>query len=367
MESFFKINRSAKIGYKLLSHADLGTNATSNQTHIGLFENTLLFVNEAHKRSSSKLIYNNQVKELICLIDFITNPDGTIRSPKIRKGEINELNIDGIEVNSVVREIREIVQNSNRTSNWHLLWFGLDNNELVFYLFKEESEEYGRLVSIIPNISKRGIIENTATYFNPLINYLELLLDNSTISIIQNLELIAQTDEIPINIIKPRFFDIERAKLNFQITGQRGEELIAEYLDSQRAQGNITNFNWVNQSTESSFPYDFQILNNDGSEIFTDVKTTAFNFDQKMIVSTNEFNFINQNPSNYHIYRVFNLNNNQPSLRICRNINQIGEHIINHTNQLTTNLSPYFTSIQSLKFAIQPNNNILNFDDTITL
>ncbi|MDM1503796.1 DUF3883 domain-containing protein [Myroides marinus] len=367
MESFFKINRNAKIGYKLLSPADLGTNTTSNQTHIGLFENTLLFIAEAHKRSSSKLIYNNEAKELICLIDYITNSDGTIRSPKIRKGDINELNIDGNEINSVVREIRSIVQNNSINSNWFLLWFGLDSNELVFYLFNEDSEEYRRLSQIIPNISSRGIIDNTATNFNPLVNYIEPLLSNSSISILQDLELIAQTNEVPVNIIKPRYFDIERAKLNFQLTGQKGEELIAEYLGRQKTQGNITNFNWVNQSRESSFPYDFQIINNDGSEIFTDVKTTAFDFNQKMIVSTNEFNFINQNPSNYHIYRVYNLNNNQPSLRICRNINQIGEHIINHTNQLTTNLSSYFTTIQSLKIAIQPQNNILNFDDTIAL
>lgn len=200
--------------------------------------------------------------------------------------------------------------------------------------------------------------------------YCRINIDEMSVDVLEyfkQFEIISQINDIPFNTIKPRYFDIERAKLNFQLTGQKGEELIAEYLDRQRTSGNISNFNWVNQSRESSFPYDFQILNNDGSEIFTDVKTTAFDFNQKMIVSTNEFNFINQYPLNYHIYRVYNLNNNQPSLRICRNINQIGEHIMNHTNQLTTNLSPYSTSIQSLKFAIQPNNNILNFDDTIAL
>lgn len=77
MEPFFKINRTAKIGYKLLSPADLGTNATSNQTHIGLFENTLLFINEIHKRSSSKLIYKNEVKKLILSIKILLIPTYT--------------------------------------------------------------------------------------------------------------------------------------------------------------------------------------------------------------------------------------------------------------------------------------------------
>lgn len=200
--------------------------------------------------------------------------------------------------------------------------------------------------------------------------YCRISIDEMSVDVLEyfkQFEIISQTNEVSINIIKPKYFDIERAKLNFQLTGQKGEELIAEYLDKQKTHGIINDFNWVNQSRESSFPYDFQIFNNDGSEIFTDVKTTAFDFDQKLIVSTNEFNFINQNPTNYHIYRVYNLNNNEPSLRICRNINQIGEHIINHTNQLTTNLSTFSTTIQSLKFAIQPNNHILNFDDPITL
>lgn len=367
MEYFFKINRSAKIGYKLLTDADLGTNQTSNQTHIGLFERTLLFINEAHKRSSSKLIYNNQVKELVCLIDFITNPDGTIRSPKIRMGENFEFEIGGIEVNSVVREIREIVRNTNNNSAWFLLWFGLENNELVFYLLNNQSVEYRRLITFIPNISQRGIIENTHRNFSSIINFLESILDNSSISIIKDLELIAQADEIPLNIIKPRYFDIERAKSIFKITGRKGEEFIAQYLDKKKKQGSIADFNWINQSRESSFPYDFHIFQNDGSETFADVKSTAFDFGQKIILSSNEFSFINQNPNNYHIYRVYNLNNNQPSLRICRNINQIGEHIVNYTNQFSTDISPYLASIQSLKFAIQPNSHILNFDNNIIL
>jgi len=39
---------------------------------------------------------------------------------------------------------------------------------------------------------------------------------------------LAQTDEVPIKIIKPRFFDIEKAKLNYAITGRKGEELVAD-------------------------------------------------------------------------------------------------------------------------------------------
>lgn len=369
MEYFFKINRNAKIGWKQLTRPDLGLSSTSNLTHIGLYKNTLQFLNEEHKTGTSKLIYKGQIFELLSILDFITRADGRIDAPKIRMGRRQDLNIEGEIFSSVTKKIWDIVREENVENNWYLIWFGLASSELVFYLIEENSEEFNKLKEIIINFGNNsgGIVSVYDENFSQLILYLESIIDYLAVDYIKKLELLAQTNEVPLNIIKPRYFDIERAKLNFQLTGKKGEELIAEYLDRQKTQGIVNDFNWVNQSRESSFPYDFQIINNDGSKIFTDVKTTAFDFNQKMIVSINEFNFINQNPTNYHIYRVYNLNNNQPSLRICRNINQIGEHIMNHTNQLTTNLSPYSTSIQSLKFAIQPNNNILNFDDTIAL
>ena len=138
MANFFEINTESKIGYKKLSDADLGL-GTSHQTHIGLFDDTLEFLTDYHRTASSKLIFNNTTKELICLIDFINNPDGSHRSPKIRKGETSELFIGDIKTNSIVGEIRNIVANDQSSQDWYLLWFGLKNEELVFYLFKDET------------------------------------------------------------------------------------------------------------------------------------------------------------------------------------------------------------------------------------
>ena len=45
------------------------------------------------------------------------------------------------------------------------------------------------------------------------------------------MEIIEQTNDVVTKIIKPRFFDIERAKALFQVTGKKGEELVAEYLE----------------------------------------------------------------------------------------------------------------------------------------
>jgi hypothetical protein len=366
MNTFFEINRQSKIGYKKLSEADLGTATSSNQTHIGLFGDTLEFVNEAHKTASAKLIYQNKAKELVCLLDFIENPDGSFRSPKIRKGDTAELEVDGVSTNSIVREIREIVTSTNPGENWYLLWFGLKNTELVFYLFRQNSNEYNEILALIPNFISSGRIENTDNNFVPILKYLETKTENSSIEFLQELELIAQTDEVPLKLIKPRFFDIEKAKSNFAITGKKGEELIAIYLDKLKFEKHILNYKWINQTKETGYPYDFEINANGGNLIYTDVKTTSYTFEQAMIFSKNEISFIKQS-AHYHVYRVFDLIEEKPALRICENISTLSNTLISSISTFETEIYKSETKLSSLKLAIAPTNKLLNFNDKIIL
>jgi hypothetical protein len=365
MSTFFEINRQSKIGYKKLSDADLGT-GTSHQTHIGLFDDTLEFVNEAHKTASAKLIYQNTAKELVCLLDFIENPDGSFRSPKIRKGDNAELEVDGVRTNSIVREIREIVTTTNPNENWYLLWFVLQNTELVFYLFRQNSKEYNDILALIPNFGNRGRIENTDNNFIPVLKHLEITTENSSIEFLQELELIAQTDEVPIKLIKPRYFDIEKAKNNFAITGKKGEELIAIYLDKLKFEKQISSYKWINQTKETGYPYDFEINTNGGDLIYTDVKTTSYTFEQSMIFSKNEMYFIKQS-ENYHVYRVFDLKEENPSLRICENISTLSNTLVSNISTFESEIYKSETKLNSLKLAIEPTNKLLNFNDKIIL
>jgi hypothetical protein len=365
MSTFFEINPQSKIGYKKLSVADLGT-GTSHQTHIGLYEDTLEFVSDVHKTSSSKFIYQNTAKELVCLIDFIENPDGSFRSPKIRKGSNNELEVNGVETNSVVREIREIVANTNPNDNWFLMWFGLNNEELVFYLLRDNSVDFNQIQNIIPSFQNGGRIENTNPNFAIVLRFLETKIENSSIQFLQDLEIIAQTDEVPTKIIKPRFFDIEKAKKAYKETGRKGEELVAEYLNKLKSEEKIVDFNWVNQSRESSFPYDFEITDLTQTAIYTDVKTTSYTFNQEMIFSKSELLYINQS-TNYHVYRVFDLKEEIPSLRICKDISQLSKNLVDNITTFQSQILQNQTNLNSLKLAIAPSNNLLNFDAIIDL
>ena len=365
MNTFFEINTGSKIGFKKLSDADLGR-GTGHQTHIGLFEDTLEFLTEYHKTATSKLIFENNTKELICLIDFIINPDGTHRSPKIRKGDSSELYIGEIKTNSIVGEIREIVEKIDSNQDWYILWFGLTNEELVFYLFKDESVDFYELKKLIPNFGLRGRISQEDAYFINVIKYLEKQTENSSIPFLQELEMIAQTDELPIKIIKPRFFDIQKAKEKFAITGKKGEELIAQFLETQKSNKLINDFKWMNSSRESGMPYDFEIIKSDKNKIYTDVKTTSYTFEQGMIFSKNELGFISQN-INYHIYRVYGLSDPLPSLKICENINIVSTQLISNIRNFEKDLQTSQTKLNSVKLSISPINELISFNDRIIL
>jgi 5-methylcytosine-specific restriction protein A len=172
MKIMLQVNQNSKIGFKKLSSADLGT-GNSHQTHIGLFDETIEFVGDHEMPVTAKFIYNKTIKDLICLLDFIKTPNGLLRSPKIRKGNKNELYIDNGNNKSIVGEVREIAENYDTFQLWFLLWFSTKNSELVFVLFNQTSKEFIDIFEIIPNIGVKGIIKNTDEGFLQLTKYIE--------------------------------------------------------------------------------------------------------------------------------------------------------------------------------------------------
>ena len=120
------------IGVKLLSDADLGRSPLSNQTHIGLSIKTLTFLRNGEIVNNAHFIYKNISRSLCCNFDMILREDGRIDAPKIRKG------YDG---NSIVDEVRRLSYN-DPGYDWYLVWFGLRNQELIFWLIREDSEDY---------------------------------------------------------------------------------------------------------------------------------------------------------------------------------------------------------------------------------
>lgn len=165
-------HKNAVIGIKKLSEADLGLSNNSHQTHIGLFENTLTCINDLHLIDFCYLVTEKENKKLLCLLDYIENPDGTFRSPKIRKGNSDELTYEGQELNSLVREIRSIIKGTVGNSDWYLLWFATDNQLLVFVIFEFRSGLFNLLSAKLDGIKKRNLYDSSEEAFYQIINVL---------------------------------------------------------------------------------------------------------------------------------------------------------------------------------------------------
>lgn len=362
MTNVYEINRDVIIGIKKMTPADLGSN-TSHQTHIGLFAETLSNLPYIRANYFSKLYYDNQVFDGVLFLKFINNN----RSPAINLGtarEQAELEDNTVSIGAKIRDIA----NGNRNLSWFLIWFVLDNEEIITIVFSELSSEFIQITNLgfdLANIRQHGFQIDTND--NPILsNYLTNYINNQSLSYLEDLEIIVQTDDLPLKLIKPRYFDIERARKVYSETGKKGEELIAAYLDKLKSSGKITNFNWVNQSRESSYPYDFEIIDLAKTSIYTDVKTTSYTFNQEMIFSKSELSYINQS-TNYHVYRVFDLKEKKPSLRICEDVSQLSKNLVDNITTFQNQILQNQANLNSLKLAISPSNNLLSFNNAISL
>lgn len=92
--------------------------------------------------------------------------------------------------------------------------------------------------------------------------------------------------------------------------GQWGEELVGSYLERQKKQGIIIDYDWKNKSDESGAPYDFEVYYADSSGgVLTDyieVKSTVFDTKEIFEISIQQVKFAIEKKEHFHIFRVFN-------------------------------------------------------------
>lgn len=343
---FFRLHKEGKIGYKKLSDSELGF-GSSHQTHIGLFGDIFTFLSDTKVEEEALLIYRNNIDFIDCYFDRIENPDNSYRSPKIRKGNRNSI--------SIVTVIRDKAK-EQPDKNWYLIWFGLENERMVFYFFNNNSYDFEEISKII-DLSNNGRIEYPSSEFQVILEYLENKIDYSGQNILQELEIISQTER-PTK--RYRKFDLEKANELFKQTGELGEQLVANYLDYLKSKNQIFNFTWYNQSRETGLPYDFTVQENNQSIIYIDAKSTKYQFEQPMIFSSQEIEFI-QNTPNYNIYRVFDLGTEYPKLKICEENKEFASETFSCISEFRNNLELKEILLKSSKMAIKPTNSLLSF------
>jgi hypothetical protein len=356
---------SDKIGIKILTDADLGSQ-TSHQTHIGLYESTLSHLTYERKPYNSQLIYNGISYEAKLFLKFINNNS----RPAINMGSRAEQKDLPNNVVSIGKQIRAFAD-SDRSINWYLIWFALDNEEIVTILINQNSNELTQLQNLgidLNNITTNGFkIGQGDQHYNVLANFLNELTTNVNIEYAEELEIASQTGEEKVTRrVIPRVRDIEKANKLFKNTGLKGEELLYKYFELQKSDSIIKNFKWMNQSKETGMPYDFEITKLDNSVVFSDAKSTSYKFELPIILSSGELSFINDNKDKYLIHRLYSINE-EPKLRICDNIHTVSDIFIPNYEILNQSLNQERLSTRVIKLAVPTDLAKLNFSNEIIL
>ena len=120
-----------------------------------------------------------------------------------------------------------------------------------------------------------------------------------------------------LNLFKQRADDI----------GRQGEDLVFRYLNGLRTQEEIQDFEWIS-SENAIAPYDFQIIERDGTKRKLDVKSTTSDFSTKFHVSRAELITMAESTESYDLYRVYDLGDESGKLRIARDMKTFAEKIL---------------------------------------
>lgn len=353
---FFGLHKENRIGYKQLTDADLGRSSTSNQTHIGLFEDVFTFLPNEIEIDDAMVIFDGNVERMPLNFNRIENPDHTFRSPKIKTG--------GRDTVGVVTFIRDRARDYSNQTAWYLFWFGLESEQPVFFLFNNTSKTYFDMISLGFNLKEnvKGRLKPENAIYVTLLDYLKTIVNKSGQAIAEELEVIAQTnDKATFNY---RTYDIKKAQKIFSEIGRAGEELINQYFSDQLEKKRITYYEWKNKETESSLPYDFFVETLQNEIVYLDVKTTNYEFGQKMIFSSQEIKFVDKCPNKYCIYRVYG--DEKKYLKICNNAKSLFSSIYRETINFESSLNEMAT-VESVKMAISPLQKVLVFGDEIPL
>lgn len=356
----FEIHKEGKISYKRLSNADL-KRSVSHQTHIGLSNDSLTFMPDDKTEYSAMLIYKGYCDILNCEIAKIHRADGRYDAPKISMGRKNE---------NVVNKIRAFAKMSE-DKDFYLFWFGLDSLTPVFWLIEESSYDYNFLNDYcdLTHLKDRKIVilKRDDFVFSKVLQYVQSRIENTSVELQKDLEL-----SVELEAENPKFkdADVKKTKSYINEIGKQGEAFINEHLNKQRFEGLVSDFVWMNQSSEQGKPYDFYIKHSNGLEQWIDVKTTEHEFEQAVIISKNEIRFITEKKNtDYAIYRVYSKQELQAKLKICSGCLKYMEKLLRDMDYMTKSMADYQASLVNFKIAFVPSpisfNNISDVIDLI--
>lgn len=342
----FEIHKEGKIAYKRLSDADIKRSETSHQTHIGLSNDSLTFMADDKTEYSAMLIFKGFCDILSCEIAKIQRANGRREAPKISMGS---------KPNNVVNKIRSFA-NESLNKDFYLVWFGLDSLTPVFWLIEEDSIDYN-LLNVYCDFSnlkdkKIVILERDNLIFSNVLLHIQSKIESVTLKLQKDLEMSVETEND-----NPKFkdVDVKKARKYINEIGKQGESLIDEYLNKQKSEKLIVNYEWMNKSGEQGKPFDFYIKYPNGLEQWIDVKSTEHEFEQAVIISKNEIKFITETEApKYAIFRVYYLKDLQAKLKVCSECLKYVKKLYRDMDYMTQSMSDYKAAMINYKIAFEP-------------
>ena len=317
-----EIDKNHMICKKVLSNAEVlhRRNPGTNQTHIGLFEKSVTLDRVI---MPSLLIYKNNSYDTLTLMDPITNPDGTVRSPKARQGtDKDKLLFEGKPYVSTYVKINEIIKNNDRynksRNDFFIIYGTLTNKRLFFILYDDKSSN----LKILSNYLNTHEIKAQRLLANPKQDlYKKLYLISK--ELLKSYELEESVNEsfdfIKKDIPTSRYITKDEADL-IQKIGKTGENLINKYLDDKKNKKEIKDFYWLSNDQPNA-DHDFEVTEMDNNVKFIEVKSTKLDFDTQFYWSRNERNLFLRKPNNYIIKRISHVFDDQNvSLSIGENM-----------------------------------------------
>lgn len=352
---FFEVHSEKKIGIKKLSLNDLGLKETGHQTHIGLYQHVLDFLPDNHVEKAAILIYDDYCEILNCDYGKISRSTGKIEAPNIKSASRNEM--------TIVNQIRTFAS-KKQGCEWYLVWFGLQSEELVFWLIASDSTDYQCARKIFPTPNK--VYDEHSISFSLAIEFLEKKVNGVSVKLQEDIEVASQTGR---QIRKYKKQDLEKANLLFKQVGYSGEQLIAKYLEKQKSVHAISSYRWMNANVESGAPFDFIIDEGLEAENFVDVKSTRFDFNQYLYYSDEEIAFVNRlnEDKKYSVYRVFGMDDYQKKFRVCANCMSYVSTVNANITELSCKMKKIQTIFQSIKIGVRPIDCFTNIQPQIIL
>ena len=127
--------------------------------------------------------------------------------------------------------------------------------------------------------------------------------------------------------------ELKAARQKAEQTGNAGEELAADFLDSLVESGTISSYEWVSRQNAVA-PYDFKIKSLSNGEILLDVKSTTGDFASPLHISMAEIVTMAEAIERYDLYRIYSLTDHGGKLRVAEDLRGFAKSLLSVMNSL---------------------------------